>query len=180
MEKISNTKKLTRSAMLLAFAFVIILIGAQFGGVFYNQFIVAPIVNASILAAVLFADTKYGVLVGLLTPVLALITGQFNIPPFTPFIMVGNALLALSFGLSAKYFISGGKYIGIIIGAIIKALFLSFSVNYLVSLFGIGIPAKVISKLKIVMSYNQAYTALAGGIIVLLLYEVYKRVEKAK
>ena len=177
MESTSNTKKLTRASMLLIFAFIIIFIGSRTGGAMFNQFVVGPLVNAVILTAVLITDMKHGILVGILTPVLAAITGQLNAPmvPFMPFIMIGNALLALVFGLIYKKNEKFGQYIGIVLGSVLKALFLTLSAKYLVSAFKINIPEKVMPKLLAAMSAPQLYSALAGGVIALLFYKAYKK-----
>lgn len=179
MEKgLNDVKKLTRSSMLLVFALVIIFIGARFGGALFNQIVVGPLVNAVILTAVLITDLKFGVLVSLLTPVLAFITGQFQIIFFVPFIMIGNILLALTFGIMEKYIKRIGLYLGIVVGASIKTLFLIISVKYFISLFNLPIPGPAIGKLADAMSYPQLYTALAGGVIAILFKTVFDRANK--
>lgn len=177
MENTNNVKKLTRSSMLLIFAFIIIFIGSRTGGAMFNQFIVGPLVNAVILTAVMIADMKYGILVGILTPVLAAITGQLNAPmiPFMPFIMIGNAILALVFGLLYRKNEKFGSYIGIVLGSALKTLFLALSAKYLVAALKINIPEKVMPKLLGAMSTPQLYSALAGGVVALLFYAAYKK-----
>lgn len=179
MENINNVKKLTRASMMAAIAFVIIFIGARLGSATYNQLFVGPLVNAIILTALLITDLKYGVLVSLLTPIIAAITGQFTLVPFMPFIMVGNAILALSFGIFNKKLNKYGSYVGILVGSVLKTLFLFLSAKYLVQLFKLNIPEKAIPKLVAAMSMNQFYTAIVGGIIALLVYKfVYLKAYK--
>lgn len=174
MEKINNVRKLTRASMLLVFALVIIFIGARFGGAMFNQVVVGPLVNAVIITAVLSTDTKFGILVALLTPVLAVLTGQFKAIPFIPFIMAGNIILAVACGLMERLVKKFGIYIGIVIGAVLKTLFLILSANYLVSLFGIMLPQAIIDA----MSFPQLYTALAGGAVAVIFYGIFKRIYK--
>jgi hypothetical protein len=159
------------------FALVIIFIGARFGGLTFNSFVVGPLVNAVIMTTVLVSGIQYGVMVGLLTPVMAALTGQLLPPmvPFMPFIMLGNITLAIVFGLLAKHAGKFGSFIGIVVGAVLKTLVLVLSVKYLITLFGINMAPKVMEKLYAAMSYPQLYTAIAGGIIALLLYAVYKK-----
>lgn len=173
----NNVKKLTRASMLAAFALVIIFIGARLGGAMFNQIVVGPLVNAVIITAALICDIKYGVLVSVLTPVMAALTGQLAAPmvPFVPFIMLGNATLAIVVGLLVKYVKTYGVYAGIILGAVLKTLMLSFSAKHLIALFSLKIPKPVAAKLAFMMSTPQLYSAIAGGVVALLFYAVYKR-----
>ncbi|HBM76343.1 MAG TPA: hypothetical protein DD429_12440 [Clostridiaceae bacterium] len=177
MENISNVKKLTRAGMMVAFAFIIIFIGSRLEGAAFNQLVVGPLVNTVIIISLLTTDLKYGILVSLLTPVIALITGQFPSlgAPFVPFIMIGNSILTLSIWVCERYIRKYGLYVGIVIGAILKALMLSVSIKYLVALFKIGIPKPLVAKLSIMMSYPQFYTAIIGGVIAVIFYSAYKR-----
>lgn len=167
MDNINNVRKLTRASMLLVFALVITFTGSRLGGATFNSFVVGPLINAVIIGAVLTTDMKFGVLVALLTPVLAALTGQLAAPmvPFAPFIMVANVILAVVFGLCSSNVKSWGTYLGIGLGAVLKTGFLMISVKYLVALFSVTLPEQVLGKLAVVMSYPQAVTAVAGGII---------------
>lgn len=175
---VNNVQKLTRASLLAAFALIIIFIGSRLGGgAPFNQIVVGPLVNAVIISAVLICDIKYGVLVSVLTPVMAALTGQLPAPmvPFVPFIMLGNATLALVLGLCAKYIKKFGIYIGIVLGAVLKTVVLSFSAKNLIGLFSLNIPKPVAAKLGVMMSAPQLYSAMAGGVVALLFYAVYKR-----
>jgi hypothetical protein len=178
MVNTNNVKKLTRASMLLVFALVIIFIGSRLGGSAFNQVVVGPLVNAVIIAAVLITDLKFGILVSLLTPVLAFITGQFTMLPFVPFIMAGNAIMAVSVGVIEKLVKKHGIYIGIVVGAVLKALFLMISVNYLIALFNLPLSEKQIKMLGVAMSWSQLYTALAGGVVAVIFFNVFKKVIK--
>lgn len=173
----NNVKKLTRASLLSAFALVIIFTGSKLGGVVFNQVVVGPLVNTVIITTVLICDIKYGVLVSILTPIMAALTGQLLTPmvPFVPFIMIGNAVLAVVLGLLAKYIKTYGVYAGIVLGAILKTLVLSFSAKHLIIAFSLKIPKPIAAKLAIMMSTPQLISAIAGGIIALLFYAVYKR-----
>lgn len=171
----NNVRKLTRASMLLVFALIITFIGARTGGALFNQIVVGPLVNAVIITSVLITDMKFGVLVALMTPVLATITGQFTIIPFMPFIMLGNITFALIFGLFNKYVKTYGKYIGIAIGALLKTGVLFISVSYLVTLFNIPIKSQALEKLVVAMSYPQLYSAIAGGAVALIFYSIFLR-----
>ena len=79
-----------------------------------------------------------------------------------PLIMVGNGLYTLSFGLFKKYGWPG-KIGGIIVGSILKYLFLSYGVRHLV---------KAPPKLVLMLSTPQLFTALAGGVLALIVIAV--------
>jgi len=182
MNNINNVNKLTRASMLLVIALVITFIGARFGGATFNSIVVGPLINAVILTAVLMTDLKFGILVAFSTPILAALTGQLAAPmvPFAPFIMVGNVIYAVAFGLAHKYVKAWGSYLGIGLGAVLKAGFLIFSVKYLVALFNVSLPEKVLAKLSVMMSYPQAITAVAGGIIALGMSKILEKAYASK
>ena len=177
MNNINYVKKLTRASMLLVFAFIIIFTGSRIGGAVFNSFVVGPLVNAVILITVMITDIKFGALVGFSTPILAALTGQLAAPmvPFVPFVMAGNITLAVVFGILNKYVKTYGSYFGIAAGAILKTLVLVFSAKYLISIFNLNIPKPIVSKLVILMSYPQLYSAIAGGILALIVYSIFKR-----
>lgn len=175
--KDSEVKKLTRASMMLVFAFIIIFLGSRLGSAVFNQIVVGPLVNAVILFTVLLCGLKYGALMAILTPAIASLTGQLLPPmiPFSPFIMVGNVVLAVTFGLLYKYVKGYGAYLGIALGSVLKTAALVLSVKYLVSLFKISIKAPILKKLAVMMSLPQLYSALAGGVIAMILFAVYQR-----
>lgn len=176
----NEVKKLTRASMMLVFAFVIIFIGSRLGSAVFNQIVVGPLVNAVILFTVLLCDLKYGILVAVLTPLIASLTGQLPAPmvPFSPFIIFGNVVLAVTFGLMYKHVRGYGAYLGIAFGSLLKTGALVLSVKYLISLFGIQFKGPVLKKLAMMMSLPQLYSALAGGVIAMVLFAVYQRTYK--
>jgi len=168
-----GVQKLVRGGLLLAIAVVIIFAGKNFPQV--NQFLVGPGVNAVLLLTAYICGTYYGIGVGLLTPLVALLVGQLNqaFAPFVPFIMIGNAIYVLLFGL-LKGKIKLGKYAGVISGSVLKFLFLYLSVSKLVTLFSLNIPKPLLKKLAAAMGFPQLITALIGGIIAIAIIEILK------
>jgi hypothetical protein len=112
--------------------------------------------------------------------VLAALTGQLAAPmvPFVPFIMLGNVTIAVVFGLFSRYIKTYGSFLGIAAGAVLKTLVLALSAKYLVVLLNINIPKPVLAKLVAVMSYPQAYSAVAGGIIAMAFYSIFNKIYK--
>lgn len=168
-----DTKNIVKTSMLLAIAIVIQLLGRSFPQI--NQFLVGPLINAILILATFICDTKWGVLTGLLTPILAWLVGQLPAPmaPFIPFIIIGNLVYVIAFGVLSKY--KYGKYIGILVGSFVKYLFLSFSATKVVYLLDVNIPKKVLEKLAIMMSTPQLVTAIIGGIFALILITLLAR-----
>ncbi|MHC1685218.1 MAG: ECF transporter S component [Clostridiaceae bacterium] len=168
-----NTKNIVRSALMLAVVIVFQFIGRNVPQI--NQFFVGPIVNTVLLITAFICGTKWGLLTGLLTPIMALLVGQLAAPmaPFIPFIAIGNMIYVLIFGLLTQDKIK--RIIGIVIGSLAKFIFLYFSAVKLTGLFNLNIPPKVLSNLAVAMGIPQLLTALAGGIFALALVEILTR-----
>lgn len=172
--KNSNINKLIKASLFLALAIVFQVIGKTVPQI--SQFFVGPAVNAILILTVAICGGIYGVLVGSLTPILAWLTGQLPsaLGPFIPFIIIGNMLFVLSFAFISKRG-KYGKYIGIIIGAFIKYMFLSLSASKLIPLLKLNIPEKMAAMLVISMGIPQLITALIGGAFALILIEILRK-----
>lgn len=151
-----TTRSLTRAAMLLALAVVAQTISKV-------QMVTGPAVNAVLLLSVPFVGPVAGTLIGLLTPLLALWTGNLAAPavPFLPFIMIGNAVIVLAFAALRKT----NTWLAAGIAAVLKFAWLTLSARYLAALFGIKLPAKLIAAFGV----PQLYTALIGGAIAVII-----------
>lgn len=166
MSKI-ETNNVVKTSILLATAIVIQFFGRNFPQI--NQFLVGPVINTILILTTIICGLKWGILTGLLTPVLALIVGQLSLPmaPFIPFIIMGNIIYVIVFKVFSNY--KYGDYIGILISSVFKYLFLSFSAKNVVKLIGLNLPNKILEKLAIMMSTPQLITALCGGIFAISL-----------
>ncbi|MDF2673763.1 MAG: transporter component [Clostridiales bacterium] len=173
-ENNKGIQNLIRSGLFLAIAIVFQLIGKNFPQV--SQLLVGPAVNSVLLLTTYVCGTNYGIAAAALTPILAFLLGQFPAPlaPFIPFIMIGNVVYVLAFGI-LKNKTKVGEYIGVIVGSLLKFLFLYFSASKLVILLGLGIPQKALSKLGTMMGVPQLITALFGGVIAIIIIEILKR-----
>ena len=169
-----NINKLIKASLFLALAIVFQVIGKTAPQI--SQFFVGPAVNAILILTAVICGGAYAMLVGSLTPMLAWFTGQLPsaLGPFIPFIIIGNMLFVLSFVIVSnrgKY----GKYLGIIIGAFIKYIFLWISASQLTQLLSLNMPPKVVDKLVIAMGIPQLITALIGGAFALILIEILRK-----
>lgn len=153
---------LTRTAVLLALTLAVQFLGLP-------QWFTGPLVNAFLLLASLLVGTGSGVVIGLLTPWIALLRGILPPPlaPMVPFIMLGNALLVIIFSLiTRKREVLWLNVLALVLAASGKYLLLSQAVRYLVE-----VPPRVAQAMQI----PQLLTALAGGAIALLIGKAVKR-----
>jgi hypothetical protein len=158
--------KLTQTSILLAIALVFQMVGSRFPGI--NQYIVGSMINAVLLLTTYICGTFYGAAIAVLTLWTALLAGQLKpaLAPFIPFIMLGNLILVLCFGvLCGKGNL--GKYIGVIMAAAAKFIFLYLSAVKLIFVFKLSIPAPAVKALSVSMGITQLFTALIGGILAL-------------
>ena len=125
-----------------------------------NQFVTGPIVNATLLIAVGMLGMRDGLLVGLIPSSIALATGLLPpmLAPMLPFIIVGNAILVVTFGyLKGKNF-----WLGVVSGSVLKFAFLFGTSSIVINLL---INQQLATKVAVMMSWPQLVTALAGGMI---------------
>lgn len=156
-----STQIVTRSAVILALAMAVQLVKLP-------QPITGPVVNALLFIAAALIGPISALLIGLCTPVIAF---AFGIMPFAPavvIIMLGNGILALTFGFLAKRPIMA--YVG---AALAKFIVMSALVMYIVpSLFGIKVPAKIVAAL----TTPQLLTALGGAVIAFIVLKGIERI----
>jgi hypothetical protein len=160
-----STKTLVRSALILALAMAIqsVRMPAYFTG---------PLINTLLFLAAALINPVGGVLVGLLTPFLAFSFGILAVPaiPLIPVIMAGNALLVIVFGLLLKK-----PVLGVAAASFTKYIVMALGVSKILPLLlNIKLPPKVLYAL----STQQLFTALAGGIIALIIIKTidWKRI----
>ncbi|ABY91569.1 ECF transporter S component [Thermoanaerobacter sp. X514] len=147
-----NTKFITRTAILLAITLI-------FQFLKMPQLITGSIVNAMLLIAAGTVGMWSGIIIGLLTPVIAFLVGIMGFPLMIPFIMVGNGLYVMLFSTQKN------KVIGMIVGAVVKFIWLALSVKYIIQLFNVKVPLKIVQA----FTFPQLITALIGGIVALII-----------
>jgi hypothetical protein len=160
-----DIKCLVRSGLFLAIAVVFQMIG-RIAPPEVSQYLVGSVVNSVLLIATYLCGIWWGAAVGILTPLTAWVMGQLNpfMAPFIPFIMVGNIIIIVTFGI-LKHYKVWGKYAGFIIGAVLKYGFLYISASKLIQVFKLDFEPKIVSKLVIAMGLPQLFTGLLGGAV---------------
>lgn len=153
---------ITRSAILLA-----IVLAAQ--ALHLPQAITGPIVNAVLIIAVLSMGITSGIVLAILVVLGSFFLGFMKVPlpQMIPLIMIANLTLVIIFNL-----LKGNNYarniIGLIAGALLKAFVFFLALHYVFSWLGITVPEPLFAAFGII----QLYTALAGGIIAILIYRL--------
>jgi len=129
-------------------------------GFIHNQFITGPIVNAVLILAAVCVGPMEAVVLGLMPSTVALSSGLLPLPlaPMLPFIMIGNAVLIISF----QYLSFKNYPLRILVAAFLKFAFLNLS---LIILSRGLLDSNLVSKVAVMMSWPQFVTAVVGGII---------------
>lgn len=145
-----STKLLTRTAILLALAIAVQQVKIQW--------LTGPAINAILILAVGYVSLPSGVIIGLLTPILAFTQGIMPLAIAVPVIMLGNVIYCYGFYWGRKT----NDLVGIALGAILKFALLAGAVNFVIQ-----VPPKVSQAL----SFPQLVTATMGGLIAIAILQ---------
>lgn len=156
-QKPEPTRYLARTALLLALtlAFQSLRLGQAFSG---------PLVNAVLFTATAVVGAAGAVFIGAVTPWVALAVGILKpvLAPAVPFIMLGNASLAVTAGALWRR----NRWLAVITASLVKFAVLGGSVRYLLQLN---------PKIAAALGLPQLFTALAGGMIAILAVALLER-----
>jgi len=157
MNSNAETLTITKEAVI---TFVVLLVIASAAPLFRNQFITGSIVNDTLLVATVLLGMRDGVLIGLIPSSMALAVGLLPpvLAPMIPFIIVGNAILVLTFG----YLKNKNYWLGLVSGSVLKFAFL-FGTSSIVG--NLLLNQKVAASVAAMMSWPQLVTALLGGLL---------------
>ena len=175
-----KTLLIVNTAILIA-----LLIAAQFFGNMLgnNQFVTGSLVNLILIVAAVYAGLWSGIIVAVISPVLAFMLGIAANPYLVPAIIIGNIVIVVLMHYTYKlaknkekaywiYLISG-----IIVSALAKFAVLFVVVRYIIKgLIVPGLPAKIIA----VFSFPQLFTALMGGFLSIAIITALKRANGKK
>ena len=150
----------------------------------FPQPITGPLVNMMLILTTLILGPVAGVILGILTPLIAVFRGQLPPPlmPMVPFIMFGNSIFVLLFAAidqrlkklspSRRLLASPGSWLALFAGAFAKFIWLYSAVRILLPrLIGTSIPPTVLA----LMSTPQFFTAMTGGIFAFLLFNILQQ-----
>ena len=188
-----STRQLAQTALLLA-----ICIASQF---FKNLsvYITGPVVNTTIIIAVLAVGLWSGLFISVIAPVTAFfISGSpimAAIPLMFPAVMGGNMILAVctwyfTHYLQKKMKFKGSLPAGLIAGSVLKAAFMGIViVLVLLPAFGGNIAARlpkpealpgVLATAKVTFSVTQLITALTGSLLAYVIWMPLKKYLRAE
>ncbi|MDD5071502.1 MAG: ECF transporter S component [Patescibacteria group bacterium] len=140
------------------------------------QWITGPIINAILILILFLVGIRSALVVCLIPSLMALAGGLLPaiLAPVIPFIMISNVIFVLSiewiYNQNKKEV--QGYWLGVLVGAALKFLFLLASVNLIGRLL---IKQELTIKVAQMMSWTQFATAVAGGLIAWLVLRWLKR-----
>ena len=141
------------------------------------QWITGPIVNAILILTLFLVGIRSALVVCLIPSLMALAGGLLPaiLAPVVPFIMIGNVILVLGIDWLYNYFKNEfqGYWLGVIVGAGLKFIFLFASVNFIAKLL---IKQELAVKVAQMMSWPQLATAVTGGMIAWVALRWLKRI----
>ncbi|MBN2260837.1 MAG: ECF transporter S component [Clostridiales bacterium] len=155
-----NTKKLVQTALFLSITLLF-----QIGLGPFSQAMVGPAVNMMLIISTLLIGPSYAVIIGTLTPIVALMVGIIKLPVLIPIIVIGNALIIVVFSLSKDKDIYS-KIAFLVAASIAKFSFLALGARYILKLFLPNVPPAII----VTFTWPQLTNALIGGSIALAIY----------
>lgn len=159
MKNITKALELKKTKVII-FA-ILLTISIVLPAFIHVQWMTGPVINAALLLATVLIGPMEAMLLGLMPSTVALSTGllPFALAPMVPFIMIGNAILIISF-----HYLKGQNYaLRLGLSALLKFAFLHYAVVFVMSRF---LDSPILSKLMIMMSWPQFVTAVIGGIVI--------------
>lgn len=157
-EKITNLTK-----------FVVLVGVAAMAPLLHQQMITGAVVNATLFVTTALLGSRYGIIAGLIPSVIALSVGLLPpvLAPMVPFIMIGNAILVLSFNaLKDKNY-----WLGVLAASVLKFVFLYSTSAIVVNLL---FKKEIAYQVSTMMSWPQLLTAIIGGILAYSFLRFYK------
>lgn len=172
-----NTKKrilwITRTAILIALLVVIQVTTAGFG----ITLLTGSLVNLILIVSVMTCGFSCGLVVAVISPIIAKLVGIGPFWVLIPFIAVGNAVLIIVWHLVARRTFKesySGSVVALVTGAVAKFLVLYLSiVQMMIPL--LNLPEKQASAISAIFSVPQLFTALIGGVIAMLIIPIVKK-----
>jgi len=166
---LNSTKKLTRTAILLAItlAFQALRFIPFIGTLPYGTYIIGSLVNLMLLMTALTVGIDSAVFISIVTPIVAFMQGHLVFPLLIPVIALGNIIVCVLF-----YYIKGyNKYAAVAIGAVAKWIFLYYAVQLVLSSF-MKLPPEKFAVAIAAFNVPQLITALIGGFLSIVIYQL--------
>ena len=150
-------KVLTNKILLIQF---VSLAGIAFLAPFLgHQILTGTIVNAVLFTTVSLLGIQAALIVSFMPSMIALLVGVLPVflAPMIPYIIISNMILVVSF-----HYLKERYWLAIIVSSFLKFSFLFLSSFAIINLFLSN------NQVPLIMSWNQLFTALAGGALFLI------------
>ena len=137
-------------------------------------YITGPSINAVLIVATVFTGILGGLLIGCITPLVALTMGIVHpiVIPLVPVIVIANCTLVVTFYLLKNK----NHYIALIAASFAKFFVFYIALNYLIKFFDLKIPALML----VAFQLPQLLTALVGGVVGVVVARYLQKVEYLK
>lgn len=165
-----NTAELTKFIALAGMAVVLPFF-------IHIQWLTGPIVNAILVICLFLIGIRSALILCVVPSLMALAGGLLPavLAPVVPFIMISNMIfiLTIEYIYSRSINANKGYWLGLVVGAFLKFIFLFFSVNFISKLL---IKQELIAKVAQMMSWPQFATAVIGGMIAWIVLKWLRRI----
>ena len=182
MNKI-DTKFITRTAIILALTIVFQNLRYLIGNTLPSTIIIGSLVNLCIVVATGLVGITAGVVISIISPLIALAQGHLPHPLFVPVTMAGNLVIAIVYYYISKANLAGkaSGYVGVVVGALAKwGIMYYVGVALVLNLIiGSALPQQKATLIALSFNVPQFITAIIGGILGVALVGILKnRIDK--
>ncbi|MGI6189344.1 MAG: ECF transporter S component [Clostridiales bacterium] len=140
-----------------------------------DQYLVGSLVNMCLVVAAVIVGIQGGLIVAVLTPVIAFLQNVLANPVLVPFVALGNAAIVVVAALLYKR----NKYVSIILGALSKFIVLYITVVHIAIPVLLGnMPPQMKELMSLRFSWPQLVTALVGSWLAVMVLPLLKRALK--
>ncbi len=170
---------ITRTAIFLALLIVIQAVTAPFG----IPLITGSLVNLILIVTVMTCGFYSGLVVAVISPIVATLIGIGPMWVFVPFIALGNFVLILLWYIVSKRIFKEklvGSFVALVVGAVCKFLVLYLSIVQVMIPFFLNLPEKKAEVLSATFSLPQLFTALIGGVVAIIVLPIVKKATAAR
>ncbi len=139
----------------------------------HQQFLTGPIINALLILSLLYLGKSQAFFLALIPSSVALSRGllPLALAPMVPFIMISNCLYIEAFARLTTAKLSNG-FVAVFAASLFKTIFLFLISKLLMENI---LAAPLASKIAVMMSWPQLWTALLGGVLALLIDQGLKK-----
>ncbi len=173
--KNTGVRFITQTALLLALGVVfqsLRLVPILASNPVVSSVIIGILINTVLIIAADRVGWSGGIIIGALFPVIAFMQQFLPNPMMIVIVAVGNIVLVAAYAQLQRY----NRIVALIVAAFIKFVFLYYAVR-LTFTYLFSIPEAMFNTLSASFGYMQLLTAIAGGILALLISD---RINKAQ